>query len=303
MELPRVLIVSSDAAKVAVLKKALHGHFQMIEAPSAIQALDLSLGTDFCIVDAAIHELPALNFCRQLSSIHEIHYPILLITSRLTKSFIADALNAGVTDFLNDPLNEKEIEQRMLIAIKSQDVQKKTASLASHLKQTSSGMGAALKERFLLGDLALKEISKIRQSPHPASLLVVEVDGLSAIRQEWGELAAEEVFASLTMLLHRHLRQFDQLFPQGAGKYTVLLPKTSLRAAFESAEMIRSDIDATSFSTKKGRVSITVSIGLISFNEQGGAEKSTYESFDNLLGQVNRALKKAQEMGNQIEEA
>ena len=61
--------------------------------------------------------------------------PLLLITNQLKKKFISQALNAGVSDFINEPLDELEIGQRIAVALKFQQLQNKTSRIAGKLKK------------------------------------------------------------------------------------------------------------------------------------------------------------------------
>lgn len=302
MELPVVLIVSDSRSKTDFIRKTLKERFHLVEVYEGKEALDslVNTGIDFVIIDEKIHDMPALNLARQIRRMqgHE-STPILLISGILKQSFISEALNAGVSDFLNEPLDEGEVNKRMAVAVKSQDTQKKMSTLVSHLKPPSTPE-KTLKQRFLLGDVALKEISKAKKSNSPVSLLIIELDGYADMRKKWGDLPAEEILIALTGLLNTKLRKFDSLFPQGGGRFILLLPKTSHRAAMEIAEIIRSEVSATPFKTKKGELSFTVSIGFTSFNEGKGISGSDYENFDRLLEQVEHALTEAKKKGNRI---
>lgn len=302
MEHPIILIVSDSRSKTDFLRKTLKDRFQLVESYDGKEALDVLIhtGIDFIIIDDKIPDMPALNLSRQIRRTkgHE-NTPILLISSILKQSFISESLNAGVSDFLNEPLDEGEINKRMAVAVKSQDTQKKMGTLISHLKPPAAPE-KTLKQRFLLGDVALKEISKAKKSKSPVSLLIIELDNYPDLRKKWGDLPAEEILISLTALLNTKLRSYDALFPQGGGRYILLLPKTSHRAALEIAEIIRSEVHENTFKTKKAELNLTVSIGFTSFNEGKETTGSAYENFDRLLEQVEHALSEAKEKGNRI---
>lgn len=302
--LPVVLVVSQDASKINFLKRSLK-NFCIVGAESSASALEWlqSMAIDVLIIDEKIDGTSALDFSRQVRKVKDcVNTPILLISNNLKKAFTFQALNAGISDFINEPLDDQEIYQRILVAIRAKVVDQKMAFMASKIKEkaASSKDIEQFKMRFLINDKALKEVSKARKTAGVLSLLLIELDAFKEFVRKWGEPLAEEALTSLTNLLNQSLRKYDVLYPQGGGRFLLLLPKTSKSAAAAIAETLREDISQASLLVNKPDLSLTVSIGLVCFDKALPASMNVYEQFDRLYDKVHHALDKAKKKGNSI---
>ncbi len=118
----------------------------------------------------------------------------------------------------------------------------------------------------------------------PLSVLLVEVDGLSTLREQDGDKAAYKVFAGII----RHV--FSKLDPQGdvLGRYgqngfSVLLHRVDMNAAEKFAESIRRWVESARFKTPYGERSATLSIGVAAITEETGNYESMVKRADMAL--------------------
>lgn len=303
-DLPILLLITKDNAKISFFKRILKSTFYVIEAADGTAAVDWlkNLSIDTVVFDEKSADTPLFNFCEHAHHLKGYEsLPILLITSNQAKAFTTKALNAGVADFLQEPLDEKEVYRRIAVAQKSKVVSQKMVQVAKKLKKTQSAPKEELfLHRFLLSDQALKEISQAKKIATPLSLVMAQIDDFRDIQKSWGDLIGEELLHQVELFLKGKLRKFDSLFPQGSGKFLMLLPKTSQRAAVAISDMIRNEISKTEFDTQKNPFTVTVSMGIVAFDQKLSDAAQAYEQFDKLLDKVNESLKEAQKKGNQI---
>lgn len=118
----------------------------------------------------------------------------------------------------------------------------------------------------------------------PLSILLVEVDGLTTLREQDGDKAAYKVFAGII----RHV--FSKLDPQGdvLGRYgqngfSVLLHQVDMNAAEKFAESIRRWVENKRFKTPYGERSATLSIGVAAITEDTGNYESMVKRADMAL--------------------
>ena len=118
----------------------------------------------------------------------------------------------------------------------------------------------------------------------PLSILLLEVDGLSKLREEDGDKAAYKVFAGIV----RHV--FSKLDPEGdvLGRYgqngfSVLLYRVDMNAAEKFAESIRRWVEQARFKTPYGERSATLSIGVAALTEDTGNYESMVKRADMAL--------------------
>ena len=290
MKLPVVLVVSEDTHKLSIIKKALKNSFDLIEREDVKEALELLKNThvDLIILDSRVKLGHNIETAEKIRAAVHRDTPILLITRNLKKSFAEVALRSGITDFINEPLDKDEIEQRIAVAMMHQDRAKKITQIARRSTPRIKS-SPSLSHRAFLSDQAMQEISKARKTATAISLLMIELDDFKNIPAEKSSKAEQH----LEKVLQENLRKNDLVIPQAPGKFILMLPRTSNRAAEIIAENIRTEVLETSFS-----IPLSVSIGLISLEK--GAPGSLDEVFERLLEGVKLATIEAKKTGNKI---
>jgi two-component system cell cycle response regulator len=288
---PVALIVTNDISTATFLRKVLRLTFQLIERQDASSAQEIvrSTSVDLILLDSKDLDEEALflTLSRFRSSLGKKKTPILLITGNLKKKFAQDALRAGATDFINQPLEEDEIEQRIAVAFQSFERTKNISEVAKRSTPGAQTASSSLTNRQFLNDQAIKEISKARQNEGHVSLLIIELDVKKAAPP------SEEAHLHLMSLLQSNIRKHDILIPQSTGKFVIMLPKTSERAAELIAESIRMDVE-------KKISPLSVSIGLITWDHARPSIGSAAEEFDHLIDVATQAVQEAKKTGNRI---
>src|SRR3990170_3028042 len=179
--LPICLVVTNDASKKSYIKHALNRMFYVIDTPDSFSAIDWlkNMNVEVIVLDEKNLDNPLSNLCTHIRKLKGYeNTPILLITNKIKKDFVLQAINAGVTDFIPEPLDEDEIYQRIVVAFKGKNVNKKMGFVASKIKRAANPPQSSqkLSMRFLLNDQALKEIQKIKKKQELFSLLMLQID-------------------------------------------------------------------------------------------------------------------------------
>lgn len=118
----------------------------------------------------------------------------------------------------------------------------------------------------------------------PLSLLLVEVDGLSAIREKEGDQSAYKVFAGIVKyVFSRTDKETDVLGRYGQNGFSVLLPRVDMNAAEKFAEKLREYTESTSFKTPYGERNATLSIGVAAITDETGNHESMVKRADMAL--------------------
>ena len=87
----------------------------------------------------------------------------------------------------------------------------------------------------------------------PLSVLIIEVDGLSKLREQDGDQVAYKVFAAIVKYIFSKIdRDKDILGRYGQNGLSVLMPKVDMNAAEKFAEMIRDFVDRAKYKTAYG---------------------------------------------------
>ncbi|MEP7048834.1 MAG: GGDEF domain-containing protein [Pseudomonadota bacterium] len=96
-------------------------------------------------------------------------------------------------------------------------------------------------------------------------ILMIDVDHFKRINDTYGHPAGDEVLRRVADALVRNfLRREDFVARYGGEEFVVVIPDSSLHNAEQRAERVRQSIQELEIVTDKGKVSVTVSVGLSS---------------------------------------
>ena len=118
----------------------------------------------------------------------------------------------------------------------------------------------------------------------PLSILIIEVDGLSKMREQDGDQVAYKVFAAIVKFIFSKVdKEKDILGRYGQNGLSVLMPKVDMNAAEKFAEMIRQFVANARYKTAYGEKSATLSIGVAAITDDTGDYASMVKRADMAL--------------------
>jgi diguanylate cyclase (GGDEF)-like protein/putative nucleotidyltransferase with HDIG domain len=137
-----------------------------------------------------------------------------------------------------------------------------------------------------------EELTRARRFGRPLSVISADIDLLSSVNATYGYFAGDAVLAGVADMLRTHVREYDVGARIGGGKFAIMLPETTGREAWETAERIRETVAQTPIWAESAGeyVSATLSIGVASFPEHGTDP-------DDLLGHADFAAHRARLQG------
>jgi len=118
----------------------------------------------------------------------------------------------------------------------------------------------------------------------PLSILIIEVDGLSKLREQDGDQVAYRVFATIVKYIFSNIdKANDTLGRYGQNGLSVLTPEIDMNAAEKFAEKIRKTVAGTRYKTDFGEKSATLSIGVAAMTDETGNYNSMLKRADMAL--------------------
>lgn len=178
----RILIAEDDKVSMLVLSRILEqlGHEVVCAADGAQAWQQLAGGTfDAIVSDWMMPEMDGLELCRRLRAEQGRAYTyFILLTAKAQQEARAEALAAGVDDFLVKPLQKEELMARLTVARRILDIQDALRTWSARLEMTAGYLETA-NRRF--SDLFIGL---------PVACLTFDLDGQI---MEWNR-AAETLF-------------------------------------------------------------------------------------------------------------
>ena len=118
----------------------------------------------------------------------------------------------------------------------------------------------------------------------PLSILIIEVDGLSKLRENDGDEVAYKVFAAIVKYIFSKVdKEKDILGRYGQNGLSVVMPQVDMNAAERFAEMIRQFVASARYKTAYGEKSATLSIGVAAITDDTGDYASMVKRADMAL--------------------
>jgi diguanylate cyclase (GGDEF)-like protein len=147
-----------------------------------------------------------------------------------------------------------------------------------------------LRNRRAFERLLAAETDRFERYRRPLAMLVLDLDHFKAINDRHGHEAGDEVLRSVARTLAACIRDVDTAARLGGEEFVVLLPETTLAAAVEVADRIRTAVAAAPVAWRTGLIPVTLSAGAAACPE-------TVPLPEELMGVADRALYRAKHDG------
>jgi diguanylate cyclase (GGDEF)-like protein len=290
-------LVIDDSAPVCLwLQKTLGQRFDVVLAHSlraALEHLELQ-SLQLILIDAALPDGSGLDFCRFVRQQPELDsVPILMITATSDESLIADAFEAGCSDFVRKPIRPAELFARIDLAMKLKAAQGRIAELIEELRARSERDAlTGLYNRHALYERAMQ----LFQTPClDIGIVLADVDDFKHCNDALGHLAGDEILAGIAQSLEQSLPPEAIVARYGGDEFLALLPRHDLIATSIVAERCHAEVTAT-----PSPLPVTLSMGYNAINT-GQEKHEAKDSLAQIIAQCDSALYSAKRKGkNQL---
>jgi diguanylate cyclase (GGDEF)-like protein len=115
------------------------------------------------------------------------------------------------------------------------------------------------------------------------SLCMCDVDGLAKLRDRYGDEVALQVLEQIVVHVKGRVVDEDLVGRYGKDGFTILLPQKTMQAAEDLAEGLRSYVETTAFKTPRGRMSVTLTVGIAAMSDRQG-------NYDSMVRRADQAV-------------
>jgi len=135
------------------------------------------------------------------------------------------------------------------------------------------------------------EWGRFRRYSRPLSLIMLDIDRFKRINDTFGHECGDLVLAELGQLVRHHKRAQDICCRYGGEEFVVVLPETSLDAAFHAAEDLRKRIAGHAFRYDRQTLPVRVSLGV------AGAAEHKPRDVEGFINMADKAMYRAKREG------
>ncbi|MEA3314375.1 MAG: diguanylate cyclase, partial [Campylobacterota bacterium] len=256
--------------------------YNIMDVTNGMDALDIlnKEKIDLILLDIVMPEMDGFEVCRRIKSnplTKDI--PIIFSTSKTDETSIEKAYDLGGIDYVTKPFKPKELLARVKTQLKMQELQEELRVLASTDHMTK------LYNRRYFTKISEHTLDLAKRDKNDISIIILDIDKFKNINDTYGHQIGDEVIIELANRLTQLQRKSDIICRYGGEEFVILLPNTSIEAAFEVAQKIRKDIELLSIkvdNNKELKVTISLGVSQVSFDDEINIEPSLKRA-DNAL--------------------
>jgi diguanylate cyclase (GGDEF)-like protein len=271
----RVLLVANDKAPQLIKAISSRGMdvFAVRNATAAMVSLTRTR-PHLVIAYTATTGLKVKELAKLLAQ-SEDGIPLLLIgVEPSTVALRSAAMIEGAFDYFSLP-GEMDIliERTQQLVLLRQKIDRLRADA-----DLDSLTGLANRRRFRVA--LSRELERWRRYKTPCALLMIDIDHLKAVNDEFGHPVGDMVIRQIAQTLREVSRDNDTAARLGGEEFALLLAGVDLRHAISAAERLRVVLGAKRV---EGVGRVTVSIGVAGCPENATSERMLYSASDGAL--------------------
>lgn len=175
------------------------------------------------------------------------------------------------------------------LAVKEDITQRKAMEAELQRLATTDPLTGVANRRRFLQEMDL-ELARHKRFGKPAAFLLLDIDHFKHVNDAHGHATGDLALKQLAELSRVRLRRLDLFGRLGGEEFGILLPGTNQVGAMALAEHFRNQVAHTPVQSSAGPITLTVSIGLTTF-DPGDADP------DAILARADAALYRAKEGG------
>lgn len=174
----------------------------------------------------------------------------------------------GIYDFRPRELSDSDLSSlRDLAAIADSEISVSTLTpalreLMTQTKQSGETRIDSLTRlwnRSAVLDIIDREILYAKEVQRPLSLVLVDIDHLKTVNDQFGTEKGDEVLVEVARRMRATLRPYDSIGRYGGEEFLILLPDADQQSAWSAAERVRADLAEAEILPG---VRITVAVGI-----------------------------------------
>lgn len=147
----------------------------------------------------------------------------------------------------------------------------------------------SLPNRNLLSDRTKLALNTAKRTNTPTTLMYLDIDRFKNINESLGPTIGDSLIKEISQRLIEGVHSGDTICRQGGDEFILLLPDTNAEGAAHLAKRIM-DIISQPFTIGSQRITLTTSIGIAEFPQDG-------DNFDQLVQSADAALFRAKQAG------
>lgn len=147
---------------------------------------------------------------------------------------------------------------------------------------TTDGMTGLLNKRTLT-EVAGQKLRSAARFKKPLTVVVCDIDHFKKVNDTYGHDVGDVVIKGFAKVLERCKRDTDVVGRFGGEEFVVVCEETGAEGAMLLAERVRTELEATTFHSELGPLSVTCSLGVATYPAAGADFDELFKASDEAL--------------------
>ncbi|MEM6415906.1 MAG: PleD family two-component system response regulator [Pseudomonadota bacterium] len=277
---PRIFIIDDQPAQADRLTKMLKDAGDVVVETSndEAQARIRQGEFDIVIINMSMEAMDPLRLCSQLRSLEETRMtPVLAVVRQGDTRKLIRALDIGVTDYLNRPVDRNELVARVSTQVRRKRyIDRLRHSFEASLEMAVTDQLTGLYNRRYLASHISAMFDRAIWTGQPLSVMVLDLDHFKSINDTHGHDAGDAVLQQFSECIRNSIRGIDLACRYGGEEFLVAMPDTDKKFTAAVAERLREKVETTQMqiNSEGESINVTVSIGIASTEDDAPDDTS-----------------------------
>lgn len=295
----KILVVDDEQFNVILLTKRLSKlGYEVLQAKNGHDALKLldEHMCDLILLDIMMPDMDGFEVAKKvLGNSEHKEIPIIFLTAKTSIEDKLEGLTLGAVDYITKPFDFRELQARIKIVIKKNEIKNKLLEESRELKEAACTdfLTGLLNRRYI--DQVLKDLFN-DYNQNTSSLLLMDLDYFKRVNDTYGHDQGDIVLKGVAKIIKNSIRTSDTVARYGGEEFIAILPSASKEVVFSIAERIRINVGQKIFNLNGQEVHITISIGSATLIR----EENKYQTLEEWIQAADKALYKAKNNGRNL---
>ncbi|MGQ0549143.1 MAG: diguanylate cyclase [Armatimonadota bacterium] len=277
---PKILVVDDEEAILDLLRRRLQAlgcEVSVLDGGSRVLQTVREQPPDLVLLDVMMPDLDGFSVCESLKQDpHVRDIPVLLMTARAEVESRIKGLELGAHDYIPKPFETSELVARVRAALRVKRLQDQLKDANRQLERLATSDALTdLPNRRTFDHEIYMAMERSRRTDQPMSVIIFDIDHFKKINDTHGHQVGDDALRLIARILAGRRRITDPVARYGGEEFVWVLPGAREDDAMQVAEWLRRAVADMTVETLHGRLRLTVSAGITTYDPAAHGPLST----------------------------
>lgn len=247
---------------------------------------------DLLLLDVGMPDIDGYEVCKRLKANPETRdISVIFVTARGDSHDVAYGFELGAIDYIPKPFNLPFVMVSVESARRTVQLPNPMSISQELLFEEQDQLHDTIYTDFLTGlrnrrffqERLQEEIERARRFNLSLSCIMIDVDEVSPLEQEWGTAAMDDLLVEIGLSMRDYSRNFDIIARYDSSVFIAALPHANLDDAMRYVNRIRECLSDQTFGEPPTKAKLTFGVVVLTDSEMECAESLISKAMHGLL--------------------